>query len=353
MTRKVKIYGAGSIGNHLAQASRRRGWSVVIVDPDPAALVRMREKIYPQRYGSWDEHIKLVSPDQEPHGGFDAIFIGTPPDVRPRVLEKVIAEKPRLIQLEKPLCAPDDASLRTITNLSSKVPFVVVGYDHAVSESVAFIIKLLAEHASEFGTAETLDVECREHWEGILKAHPWIAHPEDSYIADWRRGGGALSEHSHALHLWQQLARASGLGQWHQTSSYLEIKKHNRGEYDAIAAINIKTKNGKLGRVVQDFITRPTRKSANIQFKNGYIEWISGASQGDVVRWQRPNQEIQEKIFSKKRPDDFYREILEIEGILNGSVNFDNSPINIRTGIDVMKVVILTHQNRKLSISAS
>ena len=32
--KKVKIYGAGSIGNHLAQASRRMGWSVDICDID-------------------------------------------------------------------------------------------------------------------------------------------------------------------------------------------------------------------------------------------------------------------------------------------------------------------------------
>jgi len=44
---KVKIFGAGSIGNHLANASRRLDWQVDVVDIDPAALKRMREEIYP------------------------------------------------------------------------------------------------------------------------------------------------------------------------------------------------------------------------------------------------------------------------------------------------------------------
>ena len=39
---KVKVLGAGSIGNHLANASRRRGWQVAICDLDPAALARTR-----------------------------------------------------------------------------------------------------------------------------------------------------------------------------------------------------------------------------------------------------------------------------------------------------------------------
>jgi len=56
---KVKIYGAGSIGNHLAQASRRMGWEVAVVDPAAVALERMRKDIYPARYGAWDGSIEL------------------------------------------------------------------------------------------------------------------------------------------------------------------------------------------------------------------------------------------------------------------------------------------------------
>ena len=41
--RKVKVYGAGSIGNHLAQASRRMGWSVDICDIDNDALDRTKK----------------------------------------------------------------------------------------------------------------------------------------------------------------------------------------------------------------------------------------------------------------------------------------------------------------------
>ena len=44
---KVKIYGAGSIGNHLANASRQMGWSVDICDVDRSALKRTKNEIYP------------------------------------------------------------------------------------------------------------------------------------------------------------------------------------------------------------------------------------------------------------------------------------------------------------------
>ena len=79
-TYRFKIFGAGSIGNHLAHAARCLGWEVVVCDLDPAALRRMREEIYPTRYGQWDAAIGLHHVDEAPLGGFDLIAVGTPPD---------------------------------------------------------------------------------------------------------------------------------------------------------------------------------------------------------------------------------------------------------------------------------
>ena len=36
---------------------------------------------------------------------------------------------------------------------------------------------------------------------GYFKAHPWLSGPNDSYLGFKNRGGGALMEHSHGLHL--------------------------------------------------------------------------------------------------------------------------------------------------------
>ena len=44
---KIKIYGAGSIGNHYAYACLKKGWKITIVDNDPEALVRMKNEIFP------------------------------------------------------------------------------------------------------------------------------------------------------------------------------------------------------------------------------------------------------------------------------------------------------------------
>ncbi len=53
MTFKIKILGAGSIGNHLTNAARAMGWSVDLCDIDPRALDRART-----------QHKQLNKPDQ-------------------------------------------------------------------------------------------------------------------------------------------------------------------------------------------------------------------------------------------------------------------------------------------------
>lgn len=351
MSRKVKIIGAGSIGNHLAQASRRMGWEVVVVDRDPAALRRMKEDIYPKRYGSWDETIQLFTTDQEPKGGFDIICIGTPPDVRMPLVLSALSEKPGILQLEKPLCTPllEGLDAFLVAYQAQDITIAVMGYDHAISRSIAHVFDLLKE--GTIGNVQTLDVEFREHWAGIFSAHPWLSGPKDSYLGFWKRGGAASGEHSHALHLWYVLAKHAGLGKWREVQSAMEIQTADGVEYDSIAAFTLRTDTGKIGRVVQDVITSPTRKWARLQGEKGFIEWIAnGSPEGDVVRWGLIGQPPMEQVFAKKRPDDFYTEMLHIQDLLERKINPNDSPISLESGVAVMRLLAATHERKNQGI---
>ena len=87
---KVKIYGAGSIGNHLAYACRSRGWGVMMCDIDRQALDRTREEIYPSRYGKWDADIQMATVDSLPQETFDLVIIGTPPDTHMKLAASIL-----------------------------------------------------------------------------------------------------------------------------------------------------------------------------------------------------------------------------------------------------------------------
>jgi len=316
------------------------GWDVCVVDTDAKALERMKNDIYPTRYGVWDGNIKLYQAGQEPKEGFDIIMIGTPPDVRMKIALEALDEKPKLLHLEKPLCTPYLEHMDEFIDKMKQNPetIVTVGYDHGVAESVEYINDLLREKI--FNDILTIDVEFREHWRGIFGAHPWLSGPKDTYLGYWKRGGGAGCEHSHAFHLWQVFAEASDFGQICEFKSFHDIKKVEGAEYDQIAAFLFKTEKEKYGRVIQDVITYPTKKWARIQADNGFIEWFcNGVPEGDLVRYQIEGRDLVEKVFAKKRPDDFYRLTLHYQKLLNKEIKPEDSPISFENGLKVMKAL--------------
>ena len=59
---------------------------VKIFDTDPKALARMKNQLYPGRYGRWDPKIKLMSEDDNKY--YDLIIIGTPPETHLKIATK-------------------------------------------------------------------------------------------------------------------------------------------------------------------------------------------------------------------------------------------------------------------------
>jgi predicted dehydrogenase len=338
---RVKVIGAGSIGNHLSQAARRMGWEVDLCDVDPAALERTRTQIYPTRYGSWDPAIRLFQSKDVPKGGYDYIFIGTPPDSHMSLGLAAAEENPRAVLIEKPLCQPDLASAQQLHERLTRGKIRgFVGYDHVVAASVAKVDELL--RAGVVGKVLAIDVEFREHWGGILKAHPWLSGPEDSYLAYWRRGGGACGEHSHALNLWQHFAHVLGQGRIEQVAATADYVSLRGAQYDRACYMNVRTEGGLLGRIAQDVVTAPPRKWARIEGDAGAIEWHCNYAPGeDAVFLPRAAAGQQAEFrFKKTRPDDFLQELRHIEAALEKGTD---SPISMIRGLDSMLVIAAAH----------
>lgn len=338
---KVKIFGAGSIGNHLANASRRLGWDVAICDLDPEALNRTKNEIYPGRYGEWDENISLYHNNQVPHGGFDLIIIGTPPDTHLEIALAALKENPQAILIEKPVCGPNLKNADKLISLAKKQGVsLFVGYDHVVSTATSLACDLATQN---IGNIITLDVEFREYWGGIFGAHPWLEGPWQTYLGFWEKGGGASGEHSHAINLWQHLAYQIGAGRVVEVQSMMDYVRDDRLDYDQLCLMNLKTENGLVGRCVQDVVTDPPRKWARIQGDNGYVDWRMTPGIDSVeTKINGSNKSVKE--ITKTRPDDF---IIELKHINNALINSASSPISLNFGLDTMLVVAATHLSNK------
>lgn len=346
MIASVKVLGAGSIGNHMSHAARALGWRVDLCDISQAALTRTRTEIYPGRYGAWDEDIGLFTTDEAPRGEHDLIVVGTPPDSHMDLAIAALAEGPKALLIEKPLCGPGLERAQELFEAGRDSGVrVFVGYDHVVGEAAETVAAIAASGA--LGPIETMDVEFREHWGGIFAAHPWLDGPGDSYLGHWRRGGGASGEHSHAANLWQSFAHAAGAGRVIKVSAMLDYVSDHTVDYDRICLLTLETESGLIGRVVQDVVTSPPRKWARIQGNESHVEWHCGFKPGcDAVLEGSGGGETARHLIEKTRPDDFIRELRHIAAVVESGAA---SPIDLERGLDTMLVIAAAHKSARES----
>lgn len=335
----IKIVGAGSIGNHLSHACRERGHEVTLCDLDEQALKRTREEIYPQRYGVWDEEIRLVRADTVASDSFDIVIIGTPPDTHvPIALAQLAAAPPSVLFIEKPLCPPDLAGCAELQSAASRAgTFVGVGFNHTVTRNTVLAEEWLRENS--IGDIVTLRSMTREYWGGIFGAHPWLAGPSDTYLGFTERGGGALGEHCHAINIWQHFARCVGKGRITQVSAMLDMVEEDGARYDRIAQLHVRTEEDLVGTIVQDVVTEPARKWLRVQGTDGYLEWeVNADAAHDAVRTRAASAtEECETLIPKTRPDDFRREVEHIESLAAGADR--DSPVSLERGLETMLVI--------------
>lgn len=342
MSFRVKIYGAGSAGNHLAHASRSLGWEVYLCDTDDAALERTRYQIYPSRYGKWDESVHLANARDVPRNIYDLIIISSSPDSHIKLALDALSEKPKAVLVEKPFCAPDLTDAEKFHKKSVDLETrVYVGYNHVAGLAAQKISNLISKQKRD--QFLTMDVEFREHWAGIFSAHPWLSGPSDTYLGSWRRGGGAGGEHSHATNLWQHFAHTIGAGRVVEVTAALDYVRNGKIDYDRLCCLNLTTEDGFIGRVVQDVVTLPSRKWGRIQTDKGYVEFLIGSQpDADAVFWQNDTENRNELLIKKIRPDDFIQELKHIDQSIKSGAP---SPIDHTRGLDTMLVLAAAHKS--------
>tara|TARA_A100001011_G_scaffold70240_1_gene71844 strand:+ start:21915 stop:22979 length:1065 start_codon:yes stop_codon:yes gene_type:complete len=343
----VKIIGAGSIGNHLANACVTQGLHVTIVDIDKEALNRTKNIIYPERYGKWDENIILAQPDMLDGMEFDIIIIGTPPASHLSLAIEEIKNNPKAILIEKPLCGiTDDEQIKLDVFkklLKETDTKVFVGYNHTITDCTLFTDDIIK--SGSLGNPIYMDANIRENWGGILDAHPWLSGPEDSYLGSIEQGGGACLEHSHGVNIFQHFLSLLNVGNIKSVSCKMKIIKGEKLHYDEVCSILVDTDMSFHGRIVQDVVTKPTEKYVHIVGDRGFLKWyINYDSKNDAIKYYIDGKEHL-KLFPKTRPDDFKNEITNIIDVLGGSSIYNQSPINFQNAIKTHNLMLSSFES--------
>ena len=332
----VKIYGAGSIGNHLANAFRSKNFEVILSDIDPAAIDRAKNFIYPERYGEWDTKISLQNSNNLGSLYTDIVFIGTPPEFHVQIALKELENLPKLILIEKPLCEPAMKDLDLLYKLSKNTnTIILVGYNHVVSKAAFKMKQFLKE--DYLGKIQTISSYTKEHWGGIFNAHPWLDGPKDSYLGFTSKGGGALCEHSHGLNFWQHLSNNLKLGRIEEVNAEIFFNKDNQINYDKLIIATLKTETGHYGDLIQDVITFPTIKKSRVQGKDRFVEIELSVNNSDIITTGEMNYTCEKIILNKTRQNDFIWEVEHVIDLLDGRIK--KSPISLDRGIETMCVI--------------
>lgn len=230
---KVLIFGSGSIGTHHANAAVSLNCEVFITDKKDTQLINMRENIYPGRYGKWNKKINIISYNQVfflKHY-FDIIIIGVPPKNHLSLIKLCKKNlKFKKILVEKPLCVYNENY-----NFLKKKDFkdkVFCGYNHSISKSFLHFVKSLENVLKKNKSNVKIDIEWKESFDLILKAHPWIDSLNQSYLSNLKIGGGVSHEYSHAIHLFIILKELLFKNNTINFKKKIQFKKAGKFKYD-------------------------------------------------------------------------------------------------------------------------
>ena len=142
---KIFIFGAGSIGNHLTNASLKAGFEVFITDKSDKALARMKSELFKRRYGYWSNNINLIKIRDLKKildVKFEIVIIGTPPRTHLELFNFCKKNlKYKKILIEKPLCVYNQKT----NNILSK-EYIFCGYNHSVSASINYLFNILIKN---------------------------------------------------------------------------------------------------------------------------------------------------------------------------------------------------------------
>ena len=288
MKKKILIFGSGSIGTHHTNAAISLNCEVYITDKKSSQLINMRDNIYPSRYGKWNNKIKCIPYKLvfKLKHKFDIIIIGVPPSSHLKLIRLCQKNfKFKKILVEKPLCVYNENF-----NFLKKKEFkdkIFCGFNHSISRSFLHFLKILKKNLYKNNSKVQINIDWKESFKLVLKAHPWIKSIRESYLSNYKVGGGVSHEYSHAIHLLIILKEILFRKNTPNFKKDISFKKVGKTKYDKSLIITYLDQRVKLNLFLNS-VNNPPQKRITVKIGND-----------KSLKWER-QLEKQQEIFSIK-----------------------------------------------------
>ncbi len=329
--KKILIFGAGSIGNHMTNAALILGYEIYITDKSSSALTRMKEEVFKKRYGYWSEKINIIKLNLVKSLSkitFDLIIIGTPPSSHLKILKFCQKElKYKKILVEKPLCVYNQKVNKELFKHNN----IFCGYNHSISQSFLYFLNIIKKNKRQI---HFINVKWKEGWTGILNAHYWLKNEFSSYLGNIEEGGGSIHL---AVYILDQLSNDKKIK---CKKNFLNFKysANKKIKYDSFASLNLSSEKYRINLEI-DLLEPGANKEIIIHLDNKSIKWKHNHNKDAdaVILFERGKSKIL-KIFKKDRPTEFVEELKHLKKI-NNKNKYLKSPLNIYYANQVMDVI--------------
>jgi len=333
----IKIIGSGSAGNHMAYALQKLADKIVLTDLSKDALKRSKNDIYIPRYKIWSKKINLEIEGKDTNTKYDAIVIASPPNTHLGLIKKNI-DKSKIFLIEKPICEPNKETINKFEKIidKHKNKIFLCGYNHRLFPSTILLKKILKQQKNNFNF---MDIKFKENTEGFLKAHSWYKSLSDSYLSSSKKGGGALSEHSHGINLCQYMLDDDF--NFKLISKDINFLKNKNSNYDESSNLIFSNKN-KIISIFQNFKTKPTEKEITISGNNFFVKLIYNYKNSNdrIIYYNKKSRLNKIYNFKKKRSDDFiYEAKYLINTIKQKNIKKSMNILSAENALKTMKLI--------------
>ena len=332
--KKILIFGAGSVGTHHANAARTLCCDVTICDTNLLQFNYMKNILYPNRYGKWDNKIEFISYNKifKSNNSYDLIIIGVPPKNHLMLIKKCFDNLNfKKILVEKPLCVfNQNFSFIKKRKYKDKI---YCGFNHSISRSFLFLTDLISR--KKIGKIKKVEINWKEDFKLILRAHPWLKNINQSYLSNLKIGGGGSHEYSHAIHL-AIILRKMLLRNKISIRKNIVYKKNAKIFYDSKTQITLYDNLREINLNI-DTISNPCKKNIILFGDKGKILWERKIEKNYEKVEIRNSKNTKSKLFKLTRRDDF---INQIKCLLFKKIRYnDISNINSNSAMQVMDLL--------------
>ena len=184
---------------------------------------------------------------------------------------------------------------------------------------------------------KVVNINWREGWDGILGAHPWLKNEFDSYLGNYKKGGGSIQEHSHGIHALVCTLNLLKIKKFNLLGKIIFFRKKSNIKYDYFANMFAEIKNI-FFKYETDLITFPPEKNIFIKLDNGYLKWICNFKKNTDAVILKYFDKYSVKTFKKTRSSEFVNELNHINKVTTKK-QYENSRINIYNALYTFKII--------------